>query len=78
MRFERRSQNRLRKHKLNVAVYDANFGVHLTEDIVIGDKQELTEIEIEFKGPVKAIVLNHGDQAYAKVRYDSLQNCPNF
>lgn len=43
----------------------------MTKDVVIGDKEELTEIEIEFKGPVKAIVINHGDEAYAKVRYDA-------
>lgn len=65
-----RGKNVLRKQKLNVAVYDNDLKSHVTENIVISDKEELNQIEVEFKGPVKAIIINHGDHAYAKVRFD--------
>ena len=31
----------------------------------------MTEIKVDFKEPIKAIIVNHGDHAYAKIRYDS-------
>jgi len=38
---------------------------------VISDKEEINQVNIsKFNFPVKAIVINHSDHAYAKVRYD--------
>jgi hypothetical protein len=37
---------------------------------VTNDKGELTPVEVEFKGPIKAIIVNHHDHSYAKIRYD--------
>jgi len=41
---------------------------------VIGDKDELTSVDAsgipESFGPIKAIFVNEGEHAYAKVRFD--------
>jgi aminopeptidase N len=68
-----RGQNRLRKQKLNVAFYDDSLKAHIARDIILSEKDELTEVDIKFLGgtPIKAIIVNHGDHGYAKVRYDS-------
>ena len=66
-----RGQNILRKQKLNVALYDANMEQTVIQDIIISDKEELTPVKVEFAGPVSAILVNFGDHAYAKVRYDA-------
>lgn len=53
--------------------YDENLKAHVMTDIVINDKGDLTAltpVEVEFKGPVKAIIVNHHDHGYAKIRYD--------
>jgi hypothetical protein len=42
----------------------------LIENIVLNDKDEITPVKVDFTGAVSAIVINHGDHAYAKVRYD--------
>jgi hypothetical protein len=36
----------------------------------VDDKNELSLVKNNFSFPVKAIMLNHGDHAYAKIRYD--------
>jgi len=41
------------------------------QDIIISDKEALTPVKVEFAGPVSAILVNFGDHAYAKVRYDA-------
>jgi hypothetical protein len=41
------------------------------EDIVISDKEELTQVDVNFPGPVKAIIHNYGDHAYLLTRYDA-------
>lgn len=40
----------------------------MIEDIIVSDED--TPIKFTFTGQVKAIVINHGDHAYVKVRYD--------
>ena len=72
-----RGQNRLRKHKVNIAIYEKGYikGDQPTviEDVVINETEELTDIDVS-KLPadlvVGAINLNHGEYAYSKVRYD--------
>jgi len=41
------------------------------ENLVTSDKNELNPVDVEFKGPVKAIVVNYHDHSYAKIRYDA-------
>jgi aminopeptidase N len=41
----------------------------IVKDIIISDKVALTKVEAP-QFPVKAIIINHGDHAYTKVRYD--------
>jgi hypothetical protein len=41
------------------------------EDVVLSDKEELTEVKVDFAGPVRAIFHNYGDHAYLLTRYDS-------
>ena len=40
------------------------------ENLVTSDKNELTPLDVDFKGPVRAIIVNHHDHSYAKIRYD--------
>ena len=71
----------MRKAKIDIGIYDNEYKLHLVNDVVISEKSNLTIVE-EFrldtlKGvPVNAIILNHGDHAYAKIHFDerSLQN----
>lgn len=37
---------------------------------MLSEKDSLNPIELNFNGPVKAIIINHDDHAYAKVRFD--------
>ena len=66
-----RGKNRLRKQKLSVGLYNESLKCHVIKDIVLSDKEELNPVDIGgFCSSVKAIVVNHGDHAYAKIRYD--------
>ena len=65
-----RGQNKLRKQKLNVAFYDSEFKAHEIKDIVLSDKNALNPVEFDFKGPVHAVIINHDEHAYCKVRFD--------
>lgn len=65
-----RGKNQLRKHKLSISIYDNEFKQH-AKDLVISDKEALNSFEVDFKGPVKAIVVNHGDHTYSKIRFDN-------
>ena len=49
----------------------------MLKDIVISDKEEMNEVNTStLNFPVKAIVINHSDHAYAKVRFDQWSlNC---
>ena len=65
-----RGKNQLRKQKVNVAFYDENFQPHVVQNIVLSEKEELNAVSIDFKFPIKAVIINHDDHAYAKVRFD--------
>jgi aminopeptidase N len=67
-----RGKNQLRMQKLNVAFYDSDMKPHLAKDIIISDKTAVTQVEVPVSFPVKAIIINSGDHAYAKVRYDEV------
>jgi len=43
---------------------------HEIKDIIISDKEALNPIQFDFKGLVKAVIINHDTHAYAKVRFD--------
>lgn len=43
--------------------------------MILSSKKEMNTVDIKalkepFVGPVKAVILNHGDHAYLKVRFD--------
>ena len=54
---------------MDVAFYDESMTPTIVKDIIINEKDPLTKVEAP-NFPVKAIIVNHGDHAYAKVRYD--------
>jgi hypothetical protein len=65
----------LRLQKTNVALYNEAGKMHVIEDIVVSDKQDTTQIDLSSLpgdfGNVKAIFVNEGEHAYAKVRFDA-------
>lgn len=67
-----RGKNKLRQQKLDIGLYNEDGEVHIIEGIVI--KDEHTPVDVtgvpEAFGPVKAIFVNQGEHAYAKVRFD--------
>jgi aminopeptidase N len=65
-----RGQNQIRKMKMNAVFYDADFKTHEIKDIILGDKDPITQVNFDFKGPVKAVIINHDSHAYAKVLFD--------
>ena len=72
-----RGQNRLRKQKLNVALYKKSFAKGdsplVIENVVISETEELTNINISELPPdfvIGAINVNHDEHAYCKVRFD--------
>jgi len=65
-----RGKNRLRKQKIDVAVYDENFVPHVVKDILISEKDALNDVNLNFNQPVTAVIINVNDHGYAKVRYD--------
>ena len=42
----------------------------IIKNIVIGDQNQLTDVEVPDCGEVAAVFLNEGEHAYAKVRFD--------
>lgn len=38
---------------------------------MISDKEEMTSVKVDFKGPVRAIIHNYEDHAYVLTRYDA-------
>jgi len=72
-----RGQNRLRKHKLSVAIYEKEFthgdAPFIIDNIVISESDSENSIDIS-KLPSDfvfgAVNVNHGEHAYAKVRFD--------
>ena len=65
-----RGKNRLRKQKIDLAVYDEHFHPHVVKDILISEKDALNDVALHFDKPVTAIIINVNDHGYAKVRYD--------
>jgi aminopeptidase N len=65
-----RGKNRLRKQKIDLAVYDEHFQPHVVRDILISEKDALNDVALHFDKPVTAIIINVNDHGYAKVRYD--------
>lgn len=65
-----RGKNRLRKQKIDVAVFDEHFEAHIVKDILLNDKEALNDVALQFHGPVSAIIINVNDHGYCKVRYD--------
>jgi aminopeptidase N len=73
-----RGQNRLRKQKLNIAIFEKAFvkgdSPFVIENIVISESDEVTDIDIS-KLPSDfvfgAVNVNHEDHAYAKTRFDT-------
>lgn len=65
-----RGKNVLRRQKIDVAVYDSEFKPHVIKDVMISNKDALTDIEVPFLGRVTAINVNENDHAYAKTRFD--------
>ena len=59
---------------MNIGLYNDNGDIHVIPDVVITDKSENTVVKIDSIpadfGPVKAIFVNEGEHAYAKVRFD--------
>jgi len=53
-----------------VAFYDEELKAHMIKNVVISEKEQLNKVEFDFNFPVKAIIINHGDHAYCKVRFD--------
>jgi aminopeptidase N len=64
-----RGKNRLRSQKLNVAFYNDQMVPTIIKDIIISSKDPLTALILP-SFPISAIIINYGDHAYAKVRYD--------
>jgi len=65
-----RGLNRLRKQKIDVGIYDANFKLHCVKDVIVSDKEEESTVLFNFTSPVAAIMINVNDHGYAKVRFD--------
>lgn len=67
-----RGKNRLRMQKMNIAlIHGANLDVHVIKDVIISDKEELNTINVDFNGPVHAILSNWDDHAYTLQEYDT-------
>lgn len=56
--------------KMNAVFYDADFNAHEIKDIILSDKDALTQVTFDFKGPVNAVIINHDAHAYAKILFD--------
>ena len=65
-----RGKNRLRKQKIDLAVYDEHLHPHVVKDILISEKDALNDVILNFDKPVSAVIINVNDHGYAKVRYD--------
>lgn len=55
---------------MNVVVYDDELNAHEIKDVVISDKEPIIELEIGDLKQVHAVIINHDDHAYCKVRFD--------
>lgn len=70
-------ENRLRKSKIDIGIYDQNYNLHLIKDFVLSDTNQTNNVsgsflkQMNYTGPVKAVILNEGDHAYTKIRFDN-------
>ena len=60
----------LRYHKIGVAFYGEEGKLLKTKEIILNN-QAVTEVKYDASLGVKAVLLNHGDMSYIKVRLDS-------
>ena len=68
-----RGNNRLRRQKINVSLYDESGQIHVINDQYLSEKDERTKVDLSslpqnFKPA--AIYLNEGCHGYLKVRFD--------
>lgn len=68
-----RGKNRLRKQRLDIALYDQDGKLHVIKDHFLSEINEMTEVDMssvpaDFK--FAAVYINHGNHGYAKVRFD--------
>lgn len=62
--------NRLRKQKIDIAIYDPDYRLTIIKGLVLSDKKALNKLDLSLNGTVEAVILNHGDHAYSTVFYD--------
>jgi len=68
--------NRLRKSKIDIGIYDNDYKLHMIKDFVLSDLNETNLVTYDFInkmgyfGPVKAVILNQDDHVYSKIRFD--------
>lgn len=65
-----RGKNRLRKQRLDIALYDKDGNLKVIENHDLSESKETTEIPLPVDFEVAAVYVNHGNHAYAKVRFD--------
>lgn len=65
-----RGQNRLRKQRLDIALYDESGNKHVIKNHVVSEKDESTVVDIPPDFKVAAVYLNDGQHAYCKLRFD--------
>jgi len=68
-----RGKNRLRKQRLDIALYDETGAIHVIKDHLLSENEESTIVDMatvpsDFK--IAAVYINHGNHAYAKIRFD--------
>jgi hypothetical protein len=63
-------QNILRKQLIDISLYQEDGKAVIIKDVILSDKDSITDVQVEFKGPVKAIILNYNDLAYAQMHFD--------
>lgn len=57
--------------KLNIGlIHGENNEVHVIENVIISDKEEMNAVVVNFNGPVHAVIPNWNDHAYFLQDYD--------
>ncbi len=68
-----RGKNRLRKQRLDIALFNEKGDFHIIRDHVVSEKEELTVVDLTSMAPdfkIAAVYLNDGQHAYCKLRFD--------
>jgi hypothetical protein len=63
-----RGNNVLRKHKLDVALYDMYFNPHIIKDVIVDGEMSDVKVDVDF--PISGVLINVNDYGYAKIRFD--------